>query len=124
MKSDIDLWIYLLSIENFNDVFKNKGYLDNFLPFKVDYVYDKIHKITKKCKYDIDKIKIIIMHLLRLDFDALTYDISEVEDYFREIGFLEQFLQLKFNYLVIKDYLKSLFSEELLLDIEEKFLKM
>jgi hypothetical protein len=45
------------------------------------------------------------MHKLRLDyFDALTNDISEVEDYFREIGFLEQFLQLKFNYLVIKDY--------------------
>jgi hypothetical protein len=67
------------------------------------------------------------MYKLRLNFDALTYDISEVEDYFREIGFLDQFLQLKFNYLVIKDYHQS--SEEhekkLLLDgLKEKLLKM
>ena len=44
------------------------------------------------------------MHELRLNFNLLTYDISEVEDYFREIGFLEQFLQLKFNFIVIIDY--------------------
>jgi hypothetical protein len=67
------------------------------------------------------------MHELRLyRFNAFTYDISEVEDYFREIDFLEQFLQIKFNYLVIKDYCKSYYKLEeiLLLDIEEKLLKM
>jgi hypothetical protein len=66
------------------------------------------------------------MHKLRLNFDALTYDISEVEDFFREIGFLDQFLQLKFNYLVIKDYCRQSGEREkkLLLDIEEKILKM
>jgi hypothetical protein len=68
------------------------------------------------------------MHKLRLDFDALTYDISEVEDYFREIGFLDQFLLLKSNFIVIKDYCQSFTIEEyekkLLHDIEEKLLKM
>ena len=66
------------------------------------------------------------MYKLRLNFDALTYDISEVEDYFREIGFLEQFLQLKFNYLVIKDYYQPKITEQkfLLKDIEEKLLNM
>ena len=75
------------------------------------------------------------MHELRLNFNLLTYDISEVEDYFREIGFLDQFLQLKFNYLVIKDYCNSYefkparfgkrkHEEFLLKDIEEKLLKM
>ena len=48
---------------------------------------------------------------LRLNFKALTYDISEVEDYFREIGFLDQFLQLKFNFIVIKDYCRLLGGE-------------
>jgi hypothetical protein len=70
---------------------------------------------------------------LRLNFRALTYDISEVEDYFREIGLLDQFLQLKFNYLVIKDYCisyefkRSIFDKDeefFLKDIEEKLLKM
>jgi hypothetical protein len=46
------------------------------------------------------------MYELRLNFDLLTHDISEVEDYFREIGFLDQFLQLKFNNLVFEDYLR------------------
>ena len=57
------------------------------------------------------------MYKLRLfHFNALTYDISEVEDYFREIGFLDQFFQLKFNYLVIKDYEDSHYKlEEILL---------
>jgi hypothetical protein len=66
------------------------------------------------------------MHLLRLNFDALTNDISKVVDYFREIGFLDQFFQLKFNYLVIKDYHQSSkeHQKKLLLDIEEKLLKM
>jgi hypothetical protein len=70
---------------------------------------------------------------LRLNFRALTYDISEVEDYFREIGLLDQFLQLKFNYLVIKDYCNSnefkrgIFEKDeefFLKNIEEKLLKM
>ena len=51
------------------------------------------------------------MQELRFYFDAFTYDISEVEDYFREIGFLEQFLQLKFNFIVIKDYFESFTTE-------------
>ena len=66
------------------------------------------------------------MYKLRLNFDALTFDISEVEDYFREIGFLDQFLQLKFNYLVIKDYCQTYIESEKinLKNIEKTLLKM
>ena len=68
------------------------------------------------------------MHELRLNFNLLTYDISEVEDYFREIGFLDQFLQLKFNFIVIKDYCQSFttegYEDKFLPDLEEKLLKM
>ena len=66
------------------------------------------------------------MHELRLNFNLLTYDISEVEDYFREIGFLDQFFQLKFNYLVIKDYHQSYEESEKinLKNIEETLLKI
>ena len=67
------------------------------------------------------------MYKLRLDLNALTYDISEVEDYFREIGFLDQYLQLKFNFIVIKDYCRQSGERQhkfLLKDIEEKLLNM
>jgi hypothetical protein len=69
------------------------------------------------------------MDSLRLDYTVLMCDFSEIEDYFREIGFLEHFLQLKFNFIVIKDYHQSCTTEKhekkiLLKDTEEKLLKM
>jgi hypothetical protein len=68
------------------------------------------------------------MHSLRLNFIVLIFDISEIENYFREIAFLEQFLQLKFNFNIIKYYHFLETSEEdetfYLKNIEDKLLKM
>ena len=44
------------------------------------------------------------MHLFRIDLDYLDFVTSDIKDYFKEIGFLEKFMQFIDNYNLIKDY--------------------
>ena len=72
----------------------------------------------------------IIMHLFRIDkryLDNVNVT-SEIEDYFKEIGLLEQFMQYRDNYNLIKNYdicyiFRSV-EQKLLEEIEESFLKL
>ena len=66
------------------------------------------------------------MHLFRIDKNYLFRVTSEIEDYFKEIGFLEEFMQYRDNYNLIKDYDNCEMINEwfYLEEIEERLLKL
>ncbi len=100
------MWIYLDSEKHNIDISKFFG---NFFP-KVLWplLRRKPKYYLEEKKYDIEKIKIIIIKFFKNDKSILNRVTPEMEDYFKEIGLVEEFLQLKKNYNLIEDYHKTI----------------